>query len=756
MPRMDGFETAELIKGRGRSEDTAVIFLTAAEKEAEQVFRGYAAGAVDYILKPVDPDVLRSKVAVLMELHQKTAALKESEERFRAAFANAPIGIALITPDGHWLQANEALCDMLGRPLPELIETPIYELGPRADHARERKAFESLIERKPRFHQAEQRFLHGDGSVVHALVSVSLAPDADGRPLNFIWQIVDITERRRLETARAERARERAARAEAEAVSDTRRKLQLVTDAALETLELDDMLNALVEQIVEIFGVDTAAILLEAPDEKPSLRVGAARGFGRVDHDLAIRPAGDLLEPISAGLPVILRDTSAAKLLDPLVQQAGVRSLMGVPLVIKGRVAGAIHVGTRKERRFTRKEESLLTLVADRAGLGIEHAQRYGRELGIVETLQRSLLPERLPELPQIEIAARYRPGVGAKVGGDWYDAIPLEGGRLGLAMGDVVGHGIPAASLMGQLRNALRAYALEGHSPGTVLERLDLLMCATEGRPMATLLFLVLDADRSTIRFASAGHLPPLAIAPDGKPKYLDLGDDPPLGTFPGEGYGELDARLDPGSTLLIYTDGLVEQRGVSIDVGLDALKAAAEAPATPDELCESVLASVLGERPAIDDVAVLALRTLLDEPARLKIELPSNPDVLVEVRRSLGSWLGAAGVSPEEADVVQLACHEACSNSVEHAYGYDDAVFVVEAVMENGELALTVSDSGEWRKNPRGKGRGRGFVLMKDLMDSVEVSPGSPGTVVRMRRRLRGGRRAEGGAPGANGAGA
>ena len=194
MPTMDGFETLELIKRRKRNQDTAVIFLTGVEKETRQVFRGYSAGAVDYISKPVDTDVLRSKVAVLVDLHSKTDALKESEERFRTAFANAPIGIALIGPDGEWLQANEALCDMLGRSSAELFRRPICEFTRPADRQHERREFRRLIAEKPRFYRAEKRLEHRDGRVVRALVSVSLAVDAQARPLNFIWQLVDVTE----------------------------------------------------------------------------------------------------------------------------------------------------------------------------------------------------------------------------------------------------------------------------------------------------------------------------------------------------------------------------------------------------------------------------------------------------------------------------------------------------------------------------------------------------------------------------------
>ena len=207
--------------------------------------------------------------------------------------------------------------------------------------------------------------------------------------------------------------------------------------------------------------------------------------------------------------------------------------------------------------------------------------------------LQRSLLPDRLPSVQGIQIAARYMPG-GADVGGDWYDAIPLDRGRVGIAMGDVVGHGIAAASLMGQLRHSMRAYALEGHSPAGVLDRLGRMVRGLDGGQMATLLYLVLEPDHGTARFANAGHVPPLVITPDGDAHYLDSAHNPPLGVFESPDHLELSTELEPGSTIVLYTDGLVEERGVSIDQGLEALRLAASQDAChPDELCDRLVES-------------------------------------------------------------------------------------------------------------------------------------------------------------------
>jgi PAS domain S-box-containing protein len=732
MPGIDGFETVELIKQRRRNEDVSVVFLTGADADGREVTRGYSAGAVDYLVKPVDADVLRSKVAVLLELQRKTSELRESEERFRAAFEDAPIGMALSTIDGRWLEVNPALCDLLGRSQVQLLEQALWELAHPADRDRERDAWRRLLRDKPRLDQSEKRFLRHDGEVVHALVNVSQTLDARGTPLNYLWQVVDVTEQRRAEA-------ERAARAEAEAVAVTIGKLQQVTEAALEHLELDELMALLVERIRDVFRADLARILLLEPRHEGQLALGAALGFSPQREGVKV-PVGDVLRQVVVqGRPLILHDLAAGAGLDPMLSAARPRALMAAPLTVKGRMAGVVEVGTRRPRRFSSEEESLLVLMADRAGLAIEHARAYEREVGTVETLQRSLLPDRLPKLPGISIAARYRPG-GAAVGGDWYDAIPLEGGALGVAMGDVVGHGLGAAALMGQLRHAARAYALEGHPPAAVLDRLDRLVRSLEGAQMATLLYLVVDADLSRLTLASAGHVPPLVVAPDGQARFVEGAPDPPLGTFERDTHRELTAELDPGSTVVLYTDGLVEQRGVSIDVGLDALREAAENPGHPEELCDHLLRSMLALHTPDDDIALLVLRALAPSVEPLHLDVGTDPTLLRDVRLRLATWLRGAGAGEEEVELVQMACHEACSNAIEHAYGFGEGTFTIDAHVDEGRLLVQVRDKGTWIE--RGEGeiphRGRGFGLIEATMDSVLIAHGDDGTVVQMERRL------------------
>jgi anti-sigma regulatory factor (Ser/Thr protein kinase) len=323
-------------------------------------------------------------------------------------------------------------------------------------------------------------------------------------------------------------------------------------------------------------------------------------------------------------------------------------------------------------------------------------------------------------------------------VGGDWYDAIALDGGRLGLAMGDVVGHGIGAAALMGQLRNGLRAYALDGASPGVVVEKLDRMVQQLEAGRMATLLYMVIEPDLGSMTIASAGHLPPLVLSPDGEARYLEGGRTLPLGVMPSLEYPEAKFEIEPGATLLMYTDGLVEERGVSIDAGLDALKQAmVDGPDDPDALCDHVVARLLANRPATDDIAVLAVRTVPMSSERLHLDLPTNPKSLTTLRRTIGRWLESLGATRVESNDVQVACHEACSNAMEHAYRFREASIDVDGTFDGSEVVISVTDRGSWREK-RDSDRGRGLDLIRALMDEVEVTPGDGGTVVRMTKRL------------------
>jgi anti-sigma regulatory factor (Ser/Thr protein kinase) len=335
-------------------------------------------------------------------------------------------------------------------------------------------------------------------------------------------------------------------------------------------------------------------------------------------------------------------------------------------------------------------------------------------------------------------VAARYLPaGHGAAIGGDWYDALELKDGRIALVVGDVVGHGLRAAATMGQLRNAFRAYALVESSPAEVMARINRLVVSGGEEVMATVLFALLDRETGALSYVSAGHPPPLALTPDG-PRFLEDGRSTPVGAADAAVFRDGSAVLPAGSTLLLYTDGLVERRAISLERRLEELsEAAGRAGGDLEGLCDAVLAALIGPDQPADDVALIAVRADPAPAERLKLRLPADPEALPALRRRLGRFLHAAGASEDEVYEITLTVSEAACNAIEHAYGPGDASFEVEATVEDGEVEATVRDSGQWRER-RDPQRGRGLKIIEGLMDGVEVSVERAGTVVRMRRRL------------------
>jgi PAS domain S-box-containing protein len=369
------------------------------------------------------------------------------------------------------------------------------------------------------------------------------------------------------------------------------------------------------------------------------------------------------------------------------------------------------------------------------------------REHRIAETLQRSLLPDRLPEIPGVLLTARYVPATSdMEIGGDWYDVVQLPDGRVGLAIGDVAGHGLRAASTMGQMRMALRVCALEERSPNRVVTRLRHLVRGQLDAEFATLVYLVFDPDSGTVRFANAGHPPPLVVRGTEGTTYLEGGLGPPLGAV-GFADHHLDVtyHLAAGSTLFLFTDGLVERRGATIRDGLDRLKTlVATSGDDLEAMCDHLLAEMVGSDVS-DDVALLALRPVRLASEPLFLRLPAEPYVLAPFRWTLRRWLGEIGASPQIANDILIACGEACANVIQHAYGAKEGLLEVDLVMLDGTIEVTVRDRGAWRPPGGGRGAGYGERLIRGLMDSVDVKSGSGGTIVRMRRRLQAGSQGE-----------
>jgi serine phosphatase RsbU (regulator of sigma subunit)/anti-sigma regulatory factor (Ser/Thr protein kinase) len=372
-------------------------------------------------------------------------------------------------------------------------------------------------------------------------------------------------------------------------------------------------------------------------------------------------------------------------------------------------------------------------------------AQGVEIERQVAETLQRSLLP-RLPVVPGLRLAARYRPGSAeTRIGGDWYDAISLRGGKLGIVIGDVVGRGVEAAARMAHLQSALRAYALEALRPAVVLERMNSFVLEGEQGGMVTLLYAIVDPDGHTVQVASAGHPPPLVLDPDGGPTFVEAPAGSPLGVTRYAAYEESMTTLDPWSTVLLYTDGLVEGPDLPLGQGLDGLLSSLEGgPREPEALCHAVLDTLDVRAGFRDDLALLALQ--LTPPGKtLALALPARPASLAPMRRAVAQWLRLSGADEDEVYEMLVACGEACANTVAHAHpALSDSSFEVRAGREGPEIEITVRDTGRWRP-PGEAGRGRGLAVMRELMHDVQIEPSDHGTTVKLRRRLR----ADGGAP-------
>lgn len=369
----------------------------------------------------------------------------------------------------------------------------------------------------------------------------------------------------------------------------------------------------------------------------------------------------------------------------------------------------------------------------------ITERREYERQHEIADTLQLALLPQVLPAVDGFATAAHYVPAeAGSRAGGDWYDVIPMTGGRVGLVIGDVAGHGLEAASVMGQLRMAVRAFALEGHGPADIVAKADSLLRAAAPDELATMLYAEVDPESGDAVMVSAGHPPPLIVSARGT-RYLEPAVGPPIGIMGSGHYAERTAHLEPAEILLLYTDGLTDHRDVPLEDAADRLllEARPDEEGSIERMCAH-LAAVLAPTPAADDVAILAVQLLPVADGRLNLRFPAEPGELVGARRALGRWLRGLGVDHDDVHDLVLALSEACTNAVKHAYGPGAGWIEVEAHQEDDLVEVEVRDFGHWRAK-RGEGGGLGLAVIEASTEDMQIDRRADGTSVRMRKQMR-----------------
>ncbi|MEV7521979.1 SpoIIE family protein phosphatase [Streptomyces sp. NPDC091371] len=584
-----------------------------------------------WIVPAADPQGRTGAMLVAVETSE-VLHMRDSLAALQSLFTQSPIGLATLGPDLRFLRVNDALARMNGVPAAEHLGRRLSEVVPGVNATALEATMRQVLDRGTAVVDVRRTGrTPADPDHDHTW-SCSYAPllDGSGRPLGLIASLIDITEGQRAQAA-AERARHRFA---------------LLAEAGTRigsTLDLHRTAQEIVEVLVPQLADSADVQLLDSvlnPDDTAA--AGSARGvlrrlaatFPEPDAPTAKLAAGQTFQlPVGSvyeqvitdgrpmnlyvsDIPALITDPRADALRGYLATLGSARM---VPLVARGKVLGAVAVTRLRTREpFDEEDCVLIDELVARAALNIDNARMFTAQRRAALTLQRSLTNSALPRVTGLELTGRYLPASDHDVGGDWYDVIQLPGGRTGLVIGDVMGHGIHAAAVMGQLRTAVRTLARLDVPPDKMLRSLDAVVADLGEDEMATCVYAVHDPATGSCVIARAGHPPPAVVAADGTITFLDGPPGTPLGTGPGPGSGPGTGEfpteqvlLPPGTLLVLYTDGLIEARDRDLDQGLDQLAQALRGFRQPlEELCDGILARLLPVAPQ-DDVAVLLART-------------------------------------------------------------------------------------------------------------------------------------------------
>ena len=564
------------------------------------------------------------------------AALREGTELLGRLRETNVIGV-VVNGEDHVHDANDAFLAIIGytredvdagRISRQLITAPEWS-GADEDALRQLKSTGA-------FRPYEKEYVHRSGHRVPVLVGAAVVSYS---PLRWVTYVVDLTARQRAEEERALLlARERTARAEAEGAQE--RVAVLLQAAGLVAAGQDrhELLQHAAQLVVHSLA-DFCLVFL--PGQDVGLRaISIAHrepGGGVAFTDLRGEPVPAMGKwavstAFATGKTKVIRDGAAqmaphirrTPVLRDIVDRLRPGNVIIAPLTAGSGALGVLAVGRCADHpSFAGTDVAVVEELARRTAVGLANAATSARDHTVAETLQRSVLPDTLPDIPGLDLAVRYLPGTaGVDVGGDWYDAFPLEGGRVGLVIGDVVGHNIGSASIMGQMRHLLRAYAVDRMHPGDVLQRTALAQARLLPDTLATVVYALLDPATGELAYANAGHPPPVWATASGQCGYLDDAPGVMLGAPYDGGFTVGHQILDPGTSLLFYTDGLIEDRRRDISDGLSSLASAMAAvmggpePLSAERTCATVQAALLGDTPRADDVCLLAVRLTAGTP--------------------------------------------------------------------------------------------------------------------------------------------
>jgi PAS domain S-box-containing protein len=666
------------------------------------------SGALEFLLQTLAPlDVATRGFLDGTRRYEEQRALAQDladRDEFRGALVNSlQEGFFVADDDGAVTEVNDAFTKITGYPadgVPYQWPHPWLVDKKAANHQRTRLTRQNQV-------QYETPIRHRDGRLVWVAVNISTVPTWSARETVYVGTIRDIT------AERAFAARESAV-------------LRLAT-AVTVAKSMAEVLSITLDECRAAIDVSRAVAAMWTPDSAEPTVQAAGEPDAASWNDLD---------------PMLQQTFQAARQQLPLTvqlveSQTSPGDSRGIVAVLSGGGDVVLWLELLAPRRVSAEERLLVTVLVGHLSLAIQHVRQFEAARETSLTLQRAMLsPIKLPP----GFAVRYEPAVPPlEIGGDWYDVLLLRDHRTGIIVGDCVGRGLSAAAVMGQLRSSARALLLTGAEPAMLLEQLD---AAAELIPEAfctTVFIATLDTDSGVLCYSCAGHLPAVLAAPHSEPVLLADARSVPLAVRRKGPRPQATTTLVPGSTLMLYTDGLVERRNASIDDGIERVaEVVNQSVNSPvDAVADAVLDDLAPPGGYDDDVAIVVYRRPYPP---LVVENAAVANELADMRHQITAWMQSVGV-PESlmADIV-LAVNEACANSIEHAYrGKKQGKVRVEAHSDGARVQIRIADSGSWKAAPReGGNRGRGLMLIRAVSDWLALDCTPTGTTVDMTFRL------------------